>query len=63
MEIEPIQTVYKVNQEHRPSVVKCIPAWAIGGNDFELPLNAGIPLGPDETYDTIMIEVPTTTRI
>ena len=38
----------------RQSVVS---GWAVGGSDFDLPLSAGIPLGPGETFDTLMVEV------
>ena len=34
-----------------------ISVWAIGGNDIDLPTEAGLPLGPEETFDTVILEV------
>ena len=32
-----------------------ISGWAVGATDFDFPLDVGFPLGPDETFDTILI--------
>ena len=34
-----------------------LSGWAVGTSDFDFPLDVGIPLGPDETFDTVLIEV------
>ena len=34
-----------------------IGAWAVGARDLDFPLDAGFPIGPSETFDTILIEV------
>ena len=34
-----------------------LSGWAVGTSDLDLPLDVGIPLGPDETFDTILIEL------
>ena len=34
-----------------------ISGWAVGAGDFNLPLEAGIPLGPEEAFDTLLIEI------
>ena len=33
-----------------------LSGWAVGGGDYDLPLEVGIPLGPG-TFDTVLIEV------
>ena len=43
------------------AVIDCvrnlISVWAVGANDFDMPLDAGFPLDPSDTYDTLMLEV------
>ena len=34
-----------------------INGWAVGGSDLEFPLDTGIPLGPDEQFDTVLMEI------
>ena len=34
-----------------------VSAWAVGVKDFEYPLDTGLPIGPSESYDTIMLQV------
>ena len=34
-----------------------ISAWAIGGEDVYFSVDAGLPIGPDENFDTVMLEV------
>ena len=34
-----------------------VSEWAVGLRDLEYPLDAGFPIGPSETFDTLMLEV------
>ena len=34
-----------------------VSLWAVGSREFEYPLDTGFPIGPDEQYDTVMLEV------
>ena len=43
------------------AVIDCvrnmISVWAVGASDFDMPQDAGFPLNPSDTYDTLMLEV------
>lgn len=34
-----------------------VAAWAVGGVDFEFPSEAGLPIGPGESFRTILLEM------
>ena len=34
-----------------------ISAWAVGGTDIYFPLDAGVPIGPGEQFDTVLLEI------
>ena len=34
-----------------------ISGWAVGGSDLYFPLDAGIPIGPGEQFDTVLLEI------
>ena len=37
--------------------ISIINGWAVGGSDLDFPLNAGVPLGPGEQFDTVLLEI------
>ena len=34
-----------------------VNGWAVGTKDLEFPLDVGLPIGPAETFDTLLLEV------